>query len=724
MLARTKFGQVRYFFGNDKRGHLFSRWGLNPKAWTEPRKSDDRDLKELTNVQNYDKSTQTVNNPDAAHYEVGDLIALTGFFHGSVNGTNNTPSTPSTLGATGSGSGSGSGSGATVGSGSGSGSGSGATVATGASGSGSGSGATGATGATDSPLLLEGDQNRPLREEGDQNRPLLLTDSPLLLEDGALDQQGGGDKAVDYLKPVVKNWNDLDEFAKGFYRTFLSVKQGINPVPESGYHTVSDTATIKINAKEFIQALPNIKSNYTDDKGEIHVKNLRMIYYENYYPQKSEKYGRPQTSLGYFSLNMEDLIRKRLFALSTQTNEDLLGISDEGDAFDIYGNIWKHDSRGFFQMVDGERVNYGKDDKATMDLLRTNVKCYSTGLNTNKAAECDGYVLKCLLSDKPGDLNACLNYLKRSDLYDIAREEIKSMHPIIAYYTLRRFGFQVRNQFDRTAGQNLDKVMSVEEWTNSVLKDKPKAVSETIAGNSNLMKYLQYVVDYVNCNPAILNKNYGGKSNEGMGVVSTPKVAEDFDITMRIDPNPDQEPSYNLAMAANHLQTNLFNSGTGFSNVGALMGTIVSPQAGGGAAKEKLDSAEKTCGAAFLQGIVREAISSLKDNGKTLADSDVERLNKLLKNMKENEKKIKDTVRYMDEFTDLARALGDQSSKIITEANMKSLLNKNRQYISRNARDQLKLISVLSALRNMVSASGIDIPVNNGTGNLRPMGAV
>jgi t-SNARE complex subunit (syntaxin) len=152
------------------------------------------------------------------------------------------------------------------------------------------------------------------------------------------------------------------------------------------------------------------------------------------------------------------------------------------------------------------------------------------------------------------------------------------------------------------------------------------------------------------------------------------------------------------------------------------MGTIVSPQAGGGAAKEKLDSSEKICGAQFLQGIVREAVSDLQDNGKTLADSDKERLHKLLKNIQENEKKIKNTVRYMDEFSDLSKALGDQSSKIITEANMKSLLDKNRQYISRNARDQLKLISVLSALRNMVSASGIELPVDRGTGSLRPMG--
>ena len=76
-VKRTQYGEVSYFYGDDKRGHLFSKWGLNPNALTKPRACTDKKFKDLTDMTNYEGDTvgQTAG---MAHKEVGDLVLKTG----------------------------------------------------------------------------------------------------------------------------------------------------------------------------------------------------------------------------------------------------------------------------------------------------------------------------------------------------------------------------------------------------------------------------------------------------------------------------------------------------------------------------------------------------------------------------------------------------------------------------------------------------------------------
>merc|ERR1712216_691267 len=102
------------------------------------------------------------------------------------------------------------------------------------------------------------------------------------------------------------------------------------------------------------------------------------------------------------------------------------------------------------------------------------------------------------------------------------------MNPKVAFQILYNLGFKAQKRSDNTADQLLTKVEPVDEWAQRVAKneitddegnkvDIVDAVKQSIKDNVELKDYLKLVVNYVDSNPAILNENYGGKTDQSTG---------------------------------------------------------------------------------------------------------------------------------------------------------------------------------------------------------------
>lgn len=125
------------------------------------------------------------------------------------------------------------------------------------------------------------------------------------------------------------------------------------------------------------------------------------------------------------------------------------------------------------------------------------------GLGVKASDECVE-VISCLL-DSSRDLDTCLNTLRNRNMFDVAHEELKKVHPHIALKLFEKFGIRLVES-DLKAGRG--KVpQTFESWQNSVpLNDSVKSV---LFSNTQLMDYLRSVITIFRQNPLALESNSG-----------------------------------------------------------------------------------------------------------------------------------------------------------------------------------------------------------------------
>lgn len=113
-------------------------------------------------------------------------------------------------------------------------------------------------------------------------------------------------------------------------------------------------------------------------------------------------------------------------------------------------------------------------------------------------------VISCLL-DSSRDLDTCLNTLRNRNMFDVAQEELKKVHPSVALKLFEKFGVRLVES-DLKAGRG--KVpQTFESWKNSVpLADSVKSV---LFSNTQLMDYLRGVISIFRQNPLALDSNTG-----------------------------------------------------------------------------------------------------------------------------------------------------------------------------------------------------------------------
>src|SRR5439155_5760813 len=86
--------------------------------------------------------------------------------------------------------------------------------------------------------------------------------------------------------------------------------------------------------------------------------------------------------------------------------------------------------------------------------------------------------------------------------------------------------------------------------------------------NNQLLAYVDLISQYVNANPGILNKGYGGVSEEGVGLFKVSDFAKRLKLEPRREPRRQDALRYNINRFRKHIQVTKTTKNPFFSQMG------------------------------------------------------------------------------------------------------------------------------------------------------------
>jgi hypothetical protein len=577
---------------------------------------------------------------------------------------------------------------------------------------------------------------------------------------------------------VYANWANLDTHTQNFYTQFLDVlkfdqtTRRWNRVEPIEYNTVQLTSQYRFNLIKtrinsriplFSRAIPLLSQGdfddilLTDAAGQIqkidehewkdHQDYLRILYLSVYNNTPNimdslhfqlPKHYSDVPKADRFNLFIDELVRTRLYAIKKFGQVDTSALASSAEDRDYISlidvNVWNYDANTgvMYKKVDGKRIEYGAETQADKDALTSNFHCYSTLVNA-KGEECEKYINDCLINNDSGSLKECLKFASASNkgFYDIAKKEINNMHPLIALRTLQKYGFRHITKYDDDARMNLKKVECVAHWLQKYMAKKfpDEADQRAISNNPLLLDYLELIVQYVNANPALLNKNYNGKTEESEGRSRPPVFAKKFGIRPRFEPY--SSGSYDMSMFQKHSKNSMYattalkspfqlSAGTGL--IRTAFGHSINPagvgvgligvQAGG--AYNATTYTAKTgnkyiMGAEAINGMINVLIKQLEDHGKTLASGDKEKITKKLENMKDVENELVKYMEYIGEYNSMLDVLGDYNSQTLSLSSLRELTAQHGKLQGKHVKEEGSMLAIMQAIQNLIAGKDSDL---------------
>jgi len=567
---------------------------------------------------------------------------------------------------------------------------------------------------------------------------------------------------------IFSKWNDLDTDTINFYNTFC----GLQKVDQLGHwmdatadlgKPITNLASYRVNLKKkengaeetlFGERLPKYsklfpKVWYTSTSGSHNsiiptdAFFFRKLYNDIYNKKPSTPSDIPQTyeeasklSPGpWFNVNVDDIVRKALFRISKAKIATPADSNDVGqDYFDmINSNVWKRDADGSFYLLNpntGAKVKYGAEDPETIRMLKSSHKCYSSLLNAS-GADCNTYIMQCLLDDDASKLEAYLKTVKQNpDIFNVAKKEINSMHPIIALRTLQKFGFRKYRTFDTFAGAEIYKVESVDHWTKNYLEKqfKDTDVQKMFSGNSTLLMYLDLISQYVNSNPAMLNKGFSGCTEEGSGTFKMSEYASKLPGMMaRKQPLGGDMGRYEINMFRSYAKSRspvnpffVASSGKVYTPFGVELNPgvpVVIPAMRGQIGGGPVDSAtswllrrfnndagcEPVFGSSLIRNVMQDVYSTLNAKGKKLSEDEQKRIEHRINKLAELEQELIRTIYFIDEFNRLCDSFTGYKCETLTEANIAQFVKRYEKITSKAGCESDSLVDILAKLQQVVA---------------------
>lgn len=308
-----------------------------------------------------------------------------------------------------------------------------------------------------------------------------------------------------------------------------------------------------------------------------------------------------------------------------------------------------------------------------------------------------------------------MSYINRTDFWPNVIDEINSMHPLIALRTLEKFGFKIKNNvYDTVCCSNINKIQSVNEWLNDFFKDKfaSSEYKDTITKNSNLLKYLDLISQYVNANPEIINYNFVGITEEKMRI----RPENEYLRILGIPVHNMYQSSYNMHRLRNHLYngylSTLVRNGRGpfivnktgiytpfGSNILGLNNMYLQ-----GGAHEKLILAKynTNSGSKLIEDIIKEIMQDMENKGKKLSNEDKDKINELIKKMQEIEDELYKIINYMEVYNDQI-AISDKEEKTIKLKELEDLVTKYCKLQKCHLNHEEHLTRIIDAIEDIVN---------------------
>jgi hypothetical protein len=364
-----------------------------------------------------------------------------------------------------------------------------------------------------------------------------------------------------------------------------------------------------------------------------------------------------------------------------------------------------------FYKVDasGNRSNYNNADSTPGGL-----SCYGIGAGQGTC----NHIVNCLQNGGT-DLNACIGAMQAQD-YRVTREQIKNIHPQLLFQLLKSLGFRRLRATDPIANGNLIKVQPADSWKAVTLPRWHGNAANNVS--QGLMNFLEIAVEWVNANPAVLNKNYSGSSAEAAGTAMRPSYAAK--LQLQIAPSADIAHSDYTSVLAGLRRPNAPSFGIPGLPQQMLMANRglsgYGTQFGGSIDVDNMlhASNSKYMGADLLESVLEGILSDLNRANKQLDAGSEQSLRGKLNTLKDNQSQLIKSLAVMNRYTTLLEIVGpysDDASVVSTSHMDKFQQNYLRLLNSQNSREQ-QLVSVLDEIKRLINpqAAAVDNAGING----------
>ena len=426
-----------------------------------------------------------------------------------------------------------------------------------------------------------------------------------------------------------------------------------------------------------------------------------------------------QQKTGFTTLYSERIVHKRLVGLKKKSEnypvyhpvEDVISVADK--------NIWKYEGDRLYRVEPGtnKKIFFGDNDELTRASFNNIDNCRGTFV-TNKQTDCDKHVYECLFDEEnPDSLKNCWiatgdNGIT-NDFYNKAKKDISSMHPLVALRTLQRFGFRTSLKYDTDAHMDLNKVESVDHWKHNYLNKKFPNEADTVKNNENLLKYLDLVVQYVNANPALLNKHFNGNTLESAGKSLQSSYAKALNLQENVPKSGAINEMFRFnGYLANRMPPTILRSPyggstvalsavpRGFNSLGGL--PMAFGQQYGGANVPQLQ------GAALVQNVIAIALNTMKHFNKSLDSESHKRLMDKINNMQKVERELNHTIEYLSEYSTLLELFGDYTGTTLNERTVEELVSRYNRLMQKHSTEEQSMMTVLTALHKLSAGQETD----------------
>ena len=320
-----------------------------------------------------------------------------------------------------------------------------------------------------------------------------------------------------FLKNLINAIPNMSESDKKFFKTFVRVEEistGKTDIPLDDLEISKlNDYNARINTNNFYSALPEVPT------GEINGLNKNKIKYtyDNAYSGTDRYFipppGREFLSMFNYVSFMEKIMDSGLpskvpddYVRKLFSEDDLTKIITE---IGVIKEIWFRDADGDLAYKDNSGNSIKLNDKEKKRVIQKffNVSrdnCMGTYFMDK--SKCNKFIFECINhTGTDGNLDKCVQYITDANNFpkDL-KKEVQKVQPRRAISFLRALGYKII-----TVG-HIDKIQNWNEWMTEVVEQSGLSSSdiEKIAQNDNLKRLLTYFVEYINGNPALLNKNY------------------------------------------------------------------------------------------------------------------------------------------------------------------------------------------------------------------------
>ena len=414
-----------------------------------------------------------------------------------------------------------------------------------------------------------------------------------------------------------------------------------------------------------------------------------------------------------FSFNLEKLVLVKILEKhlkdNTPTPATQSSFFDDVSAVKDAGKYWRDENGILYMNSDDKGATPVKMDPKSREFLSlVNTKCMSTNVVDDGGETCAGFLKNCL---ENGNISQCKEYLKNDNFWPSVTEEVKKIVPLVAVQLLQSFQFKTKEHYDNDLKLNIKTVESVQDWASRLTEQiasrtLSKDEVKSIVSNTKLIGYLEMLVDKINSNPTILNRDikkgatvanpepFKGSRFSGLGVSFNPKSSLSGLVSTVVRTNQStKEHMDRLAISLSLPQI-----------FGFRMPMIMR----GGSAASVEATAQKQSNEfrhtwAQMKMQYEGLVKRLNASGKTLDKNDDKRINELINQLKESEVKLYKAMLYTEKYADLIEVHGQRdNNSTLSLVQLQQFVDMRKKYFERVSRKQSALASIIQAVAEAV----------------------